>query len=191
MARTANYLALFLISLLIAWSCGRTSDEDSLAMAQKANKKKFEDRNKRAEANAIAELVAVNFAEVTLAQLAEERSSNPDLKAVAGSIRTDKDQVLGDLHAIAMQKGVYIPTREPVSLKKKIAGLAAVENNARFDEDWCEIMLSRNEDQIRLMEKAMSQSDDTEFKQWMLAKVQELKQQSNRISNCDLRASRL
>ncbi len=134
---------------------------------------------KHADRNFVEEAVKAGREEVAISQVAVTRATNPQVKEFAQMIVSDHTGVNGELTAIALAKGVKIPSND-VNVDKWTKKSAK-----SFDEDYVEKMISAHKDALDLFEKEAKKGGDPELTalaaktvpalQSHLAKAQELK----------------
>src|SRR5688572_12886964 len=126
---------LTLASLFAIYSCNearREQDQDTNEVAEESNDEKFEDNDMEKDADFVAEAVASNYAEIKLAQLAQERSSNPEVKAVAKLLETEHTKTLNELKTLAQTKAITVPMAEEDEAKNDMQRLRD-ESGEDFD----------------------------------------------------------
>ena len=102
-------------------------------------------------------------AEVELAQLAQQRASSDDVKALAKRIAEDHQQANHDLEAIAGQKNVSFPDSlnpEHAALKAKLEAASGVD----FDRQYVGTMIEDHNRDIAEFQHIASQSTDPDIK---------------------------
>lgn len=97
--------------------------------------------------------------EVDLAQIAQTRSKNDKVKAIAKKIEADHTEANAQLTMLADRKDVALPglTEEQKSSKEKFRTMS----DAEFDKAWLAQMVTDHEKAIELFTKALSATDPT------------------------------
>ena len=65
------------------------ADQESVEVAKDANDSTFEDRDDEKDADFIVNAVASNYAEIKIAQLANNKATDPKVKDIANMLVTD------------------------------------------------------------------------------------------------------
>ena len=155
-----------LISLVAMLSCNETrreKEEDSNEAAEEANDDKFKDNDMENDADFVAEVVAKNYAEIRLAQLASQRSANPEVKSIAKMLEADHTKVLNELKSLAKQKAISIPVEEQDKDKRQIDNFYD-ESGKDFDKKWTKELIDRHETSINKFEKRYEKTEDADLK---------------------------
>lgn len=158
-----------LISLVAMLSCNETrreKEEDSNEAAEEANDDKFKDNDMENDADFVAEVVAKNYAEIRLAQLASQRSANPEVKSIAKMLEADHTKVLNELKSLAKQKAISIPVEEQDKDKRQIDNFYD-ESGKDFDKKWTKELIDRHETSINKFEKRYEKTEDADLKSFV------------------------
>jgi putative membrane protein len=76
-----------------------------------------------------------NQAEIQLAQLAEQRAQDPQVKQIAQQVQKDHEQAQNDLRTTAQQASVTIPTSMPMIKQKEMKMFQSL-NGKEFDQQY-------------------------------------------------------
>ena len=158
------------------------SNNESIEMAKDANDSSFEDRTEEKDADFVVNAVTSNLAEIKIAQLAKNKSSNEDVKAMAAKLEEQHMKILNELKAYADKKGIAIPLQESDKDAKEMTSLSE-EPTDKFDEKWCDSMEDRHEKSIDKFEARLDKTEDPELKQWITATLPGLKEHLNMIES--------
>jgi putative membrane protein len=162
-----TFKILTVASLLAVYSCNDPrKGEDSNEKAEEANEDKFKDNKARQDAEFVEEVVATNYAEIKLAELANQRSRNGEVKQLAQMLQADHSAALNELKTLAQAKAISVPVEEDEQAKRKLENFTEASGN-EFDEKWCKEMLDKHEDSIDQFEKRLQNTDDAELKTWI------------------------
>lgn len=101
------------------------------------------------------------MAEVRVARLAAERSTDPRVRSFAQQLVTDHEKTNAELSELAARKGVSL-AMEDTGGDHHLKGLSD-KNGVEFDKRFIGHMADEHEDDIELFEKASRKSDDTEI----------------------------
>lgn len=162
-------LGLLLAGSLIVACQDESKPEESKEVAKEQNDQKFDADSSEKKSNFAVEAAAGNLAEIKLAQLATQKSTNKEIKDIAAMLETDHTAALGELKSIASVKGITLPTDESDKAKDQIKKLSE-DKPADFDKDWVKELMDKHEKTISDYEKAQNDLTDVDLKAW-IAKV--------------------
>lgn len=152
-------------SLIVACQ-DETKPEESKEVAKEQNEQKFDADSSQEKSAFAVEAASGNLAELKLAQLAIQKSSNKEIKDIAKMLETDHTAALGDLKSIASVKGITLPTDEPDKTKELITDLSD-DKPADFDKNWVKALMDKHEKTISDYEKALNDLKDEDLKAWI------------------------
>ena len=175
------WLAILSIVLAGFVSCNSSKDE-SKAQAEDANEQKF-DKAAEKDAQFVVDQVAGNYAEVKMAQLAQQKSTNTEIKSIAAMLESDHTAVLNDLKSFATKKNISVPAEESQDAKDKIQTLNDTQP-AAFDKKWCDELMAKHEKGIKTYEDASTSLEDPELKSWAANLVPKLKMHHEKLEAC-------
>lgn len=161
-AITGIALSLALISCDNAGT-DKAENKSSEEIAKESNEEKFNTRAGEKEADFVTEAVSDHYAAIKFAQLAQQRSSDSKVKALASDIEKEHETQLSQLKSLATAKSITVPTEEDEETKKELSRLTDDKN---FSKEWCKKMIDEQEETIRDYEKAVNESVDADIKDW-------------------------
>lgn len=175
---------LTVATLLALYSCndGR-KEKDSSEVAEEANEEKFDNQAEK-DADFVEEVVAANYAEIKLAELANQRSRNTEVKQIAQKLQTDHSGALNELKTFAQAKSISVPVEETDESKKKIEKFTD-ESGDDFDKKWCKEMIDKHEDTIDKFEKRMDKTEDADLKAWIDKTLPTLRSHYDQLKACN------
>jgi putative membrane protein len=123
------------------------------------------DRNKvsRADKAFVHDMTIANMAEVELAKLAPERSTDNEVKKFAQLMIDDHTKSVDSLKAIAAQHNVPVPTEldgKHTRLREKIAKW----HGSEFDRAYMDAMVDEHEDVLDTLESRVDEAKLAEYK---------------------------
>lgn len=173
--RTLLTLAGGLLVVLLAMSCEPSKkQEDSVEVAKEQNDSAIADRDDEKDADFVVNAVASNYAEIKLAQLANNKSIDPGVKELANKLETDHTKILKELKAYANVKGISVPMEESPEDTKALTDLEG-KGPKDFDKEWCEALEDRHEKTINKFEARENKTEDARLKEWIAATLPELR----------------
>lgn len=166
-------LKVAFIILVACLGCDQRKTESS-SIAETENDKNFETREGKKDAEFVVETIADNYAEIRFAQLAINKSDDPELREIASLMEKDHAKVLNKLKGVANKKGITIPLEETEGDREKLDDLANKTRND-FDEKWCKDQTKRNERTIQSFEAMWEKTKDPDLKEWINATLPDLR----------------
>ncbi|HYC85960.1 MAG TPA: DUF4142 domain-containing protein [Chryseosolibacter sp.] len=183
------FKVLTLASLFAFYSCNearREQEQDSNEVAEEANDEKFEDNDMEKDADFVSEAVASNYAEIKMAKLAQQRSSNAEVKEIARMLEKDHTQVLNELKSLAQSKSITVPVEEEDEAKRKMERLTDEEADD-FDKKWLEQMEDSHEKSINKFERRADNGEDADIKAFASKHLPHLRMHKEKIDECQER----
>lgn len=106
-----------------------------------------------------------NAAEIALANVAENRAQNPQVKQLADMLRTDHQQANQQLETVAASHGVTMDTSLDFMNKHEVNRLEKADA-ADFDKEYTTLMLKDHVKDIKEYQDAISKMDEADVKQY-------------------------
>lgn len=165
---SVNKLAIVCLAIgSIAMSCqDETKPEESKEVAEDKNEAKFKTDTSENKAEFVVEAVSGNYAEIKLAQLAIQKSTDKQIKEIAKTLEADHTAALDELKTLAASKAISIPTDAPDKTKELITDLSD-DKPADFDKAWVKALMDKHEKTISNYEKELNDSKDEALKAWI------------------------
>jgi putative membrane protein len=105
------------------------------------------------------------LAEVEAGKLAQQKSQNDQVKALANQLIEDHTKANDELKSLAESKGVKLPTSPSVMEKAKLKMLGT-HDGAKFDKDFGEWAVKSHEKDISAFQKEAKDGKDADVKAW-------------------------
>lgn len=153
--------------------------------AAESNGGKFEGKTRR-DAEFVYEVVESNYGEIKLAELANQRSRNNEVKQIAQTLLNDHTASLNELKTLAQSKAISIPVEERASGKRKLDNLAD-KSGDEFDKSWCKEMMDLHDGTIKKFEKRLEDSNDAELKAYITKTLSVLRKHHESLEACNER----
>lgn len=128
----------------------------------------------------VADEVAGNYGEIKASTLAQQKSSNKDIKAVAGLLLKEHTAAIADLKTIGSKKGLTLPTEENADSKSKMADIQS-KTGSEFDKAWCEMMMEKHSKTISKYETMVNTLTDTDVKNFINKVLPKIKAHHQKI----------
>lgn len=166
-SKRTHYLAhaLFIGAAFFATSCGGDKPEDPAKVAEDMNEEQFDDRKSEKDAEFVAEAAAINMEEIELGELAQEKGTSQHVKDLGKMMVDEHTKALNDLKALAEQKGITIPSSLTEDGQDAYNDLNE-ETGKDFDKEYANMMVKGHEKAIDKFEKASSDADDMDIRNW-------------------------
>jgi len=103
------------------------------------------------------------LAEVSAAQMAQNKTANADVKAFAEKMITDHSKADAELKTLADSKKVTVATEPSLTARGK-AKLLDTHSGATFDKDYASDAVSDHKKAVAAFEKAANESKDPDVK---------------------------
>ena len=103
------------------------------------------------------------MAEVKMGEMGASKSANADIKAFGQHMTTDHSKANSELKALAVSKGLDLPSDVTMVAKGK-AKLLEAKSGADFDKAYAEAMVSDHKKAVSAFEKAANEAKDAEVK---------------------------
>jgi putative membrane protein len=116
-------------------------------------------------ASFVKEASAGNQSEIALAQLAQTKAQNPEIKNLAEMIQKDHQKAQEKLETIAQTHGITLEN-SPTWTQKRAQSKLEKLSGAEFDQQYAKDMLEDHSTDIKKFEKASQNVEDTDVKQY-------------------------
>jgi putative membrane protein len=116
-------------------------------------------------ASFVKEASAGNQSEIALAQLAQSKAQNPEVKNLAEMIQKDHQQAQEKLQTIAQAHNVTLDTTPSWTQRRAQSKLEKL-SGAEFDQQYAKDMLEDHAADIKKFEKASQNIEDSDVKQY-------------------------
>ena len=113
----------------------------------------------------VKEASAGNQSEIALAQVAQQKAQNPEIKNLAQMIQQDHQQAQEKLQTIAQTHGITLD-QSPSWTQKRAQSKLEKLSGAEFDQQYAKDMLEDHVSDIKKFQKASQNVEDTDVKQY-------------------------
>ena len=176
MVKLIKYTAIGVLSISAAifTSCKDKAPEDTKEAAQEINDKNMEGHEAEKNAQFAVDAYSDGLLEIEMSKYVQEKSSNPDVKAVANEMIEAHTKVNAELKQIADQKNIVLAQGLSEEQQDKFTkGLK--KEGADVDEFYSEHLVSAHKDAVKLYEKASEKEEDADLKSFFASKLPELR----------------
>jgi putative membrane protein len=178
---TDGTMMIFAVMLTVI-ACNQRP-EDTKDAAEDHNEAKFDDKSTEKDAQFLVEAAAINLNEIQLGQLAGTNATMQEVKDLGKMMEDEHSKKLEELKTLAAKKTVTIPvsaTEQGQDDYKKLSEKTGKD----FDKDFCDMMVKGHKDAIDKFEKASSECNDAEIKEWATATLPALRNHLDHALTC-------
>ncbi|MNK06470.1 hypothetical protein D3C87_243690 [compost metagenome] len=173
MKRTSIFSKALLGAAVLTLSFGmqscksETKQEDPKEVAEDENEAKFDnvDEAKEDDSEFLVDAAEVDMAEIQLGKLAQQKSTNADVKALGKMMVEQHEKAAADLKATAAKKNITLPTSLTEDGQKEFKDLND-KSGHDFDKKYADMMIDGHEKLIKRMEKASEKAEDADIRMW-------------------------
>ena len=173
--KTPICLVILFATGLIFASCnnGKKAD-DSKDVAEEQNDEKFESNKQEKDAQFVVNAAEMNIEEIQLGQLAQQKGSSTHVKELGKMMVAMHTKSQSDLAVMANNKFISIPT-SPTDDAMDAYNKLNEKTGADFDKAYADMMVDKHKDAIKTFEKASSDCEDTDIKNWASTSLPDLR----------------
>jgi len=168
--KTTLFFSLFLMLVLSITSCGRR-EVDSKEVAEELNEPKS-DVTKESDERFLVNTVEMNFREIMLGKLAQQRATSADIKALAKVLEDAHQKANAEVSALASTKAIAVPTAASKAVMDDYEKLSQ-KDVKEFDKEYCNMIISNHKDMINKYESYTNGKCDQDVKIWVLGVISE------------------
>jgi putative membrane protein len=150
---------LLLISFVIvpfAWAQQSQNQSQNQNQSQKQN---------QAISAFVKQAAETNAAEIAMAEVAQERASNDNVKHYAKHLQQEHELATERLQQIAQKKNVDVPN-EPNRMHKEQTNRLSQLQGAEFDKAYIDAQVKAHQQAIRVFEQQAKSAQDAEIRQY-------------------------
>lgn len=177
-------MSFFAVAVIGLTACN--SDEkstDTKEAAEKQNDIKFDNTNTEKDAQFLVNAAEINLEEIKLGQLAQQKGTMADVKALGKMMEQAHTTAMAETDTLAKKMLITIPaspTENALETYKKLNNKSGTD----FDKAYCKMMVSGHKDAISLFEKASTDLNNADIKQWAATMLPELRTHLQHAVEC-------
>jgi putative membrane protein len=180
-------LGFFACITFVFFSCAGNNREnntevDSKKTAEDHNDAKF-DKSAEKDAQFLVDVATINLNEIQLGDLAATKGISADVKNLGQSMSAAHTKAQAELTALAQKKGITLPTSVPDEAMRDYNSLKD-EDFKDFDVKYSNMMVDGHKDAISKFEKASTDSEDAEIRDWAAKMLPILREHLDHAMNC-------
>lgn len=181
----------FVAAALVMASCSNNQKpKDTKDVAEEHNDAKFNDNKQEKDAQFLVNAAEINLEEIQLGQLAQQNGTTTHVKELGKMMETAHTKSQNDLTALAKTKMITIPTSPTDNAQdafKKLNEKSGID----FDKAYADLMVSKHKDAIATFEKASTDENDTDIKNWATASLTDLRKHLDQSIDCQEKCNKL
>lgn len=171
---------IFITAILLIASCSNNQrPQDTKDTAQERNDERFDGNKQEKDAQFLVNAAEIDLEEIHLGQLAQQKGKTTEVKELGKMMEDAHTKSLNDLKALAQRKGVSIPTSPTDNAKDAYSDLNG-KSGDDFDKAYANLMVSKHQDAISIFEKASTDSNDSDMRNWATTNLPVLRTHLNR-----------
>lgn len=187
----ALLLVTFVTIILLFSSCSNNQKpEDTKDVAEEHNEAKFDNNKQEKDAQFLVNAAEINLEEIQLGQLAQQIGRTTYVKELGKMMEKSHAKSLSDLTALAKSKMITIPTSPTDDAQDAYKTLNEKSGND-FDKAYVDRMVSGHKDAIAAFEKASTDCDDTDIRNWALASLPDLRTHLDHSIDCQKKVDKI
>ncbi|MFH6996689.1 DUF4142 domain-containing protein [Flavobacterium sp. FlaQc-57] len=148
-------------------SCkNETKQEDPKEVAEDTNEAKFDSiADKKDDSEYLVDIAEVNLAEIEIGKLAQQKSTNPEVKKFGKMLVDEHTKSASEVSALAKAKNFTLPTSLTEDGQEEYKKLNE-KSGLDFDKKFADMMIDGHEKAIEELQKATKDAKDQDIKLW-------------------------
>jgi putative membrane protein len=164
---------LLLVAIISFTSCGGHREVDSKVVANTLNEPKS-DATKERDEKFLVRAAEINFEEIMLGKLAQQRTASDDLKAMAKMFEETHRTANSALRVMAMSKSIAVPTAATKKVMDDYDQLNLMSTK-EFDREYCSLAVKNHQEAISFFENYTGGNCDEDIKIWALGVLPDIR----------------
>lgn len=163
--------AILLLALATLSCKNENRPADTKEVAEEENERKFDDtKNKEDDSQYLVEAAATDLKEIEIGKLAQQKSSNPDIKAFGKMLEEDHMKSAAEVKKLAQVKNISLPETMTEDGQKAYKELQE-KTGLDFDKKFAEMMVDGHQKAVDKMTDAAEDAADEEIRVWASNKI--------------------
>jgi len=161
--------------MLMVVSCtDNQNTKDTKTTAEELNEERFDDNRQEKDAQFVVNASEINLQEIQLGKLAQQKGQTAHVKDLGKMMEDVHTKSQRELVTLAENKRISIPT-SPTNNAKDAYDKLNGKSGDDFDNEYTDMMVSGHKDAISIYEKAASDSQDADIRNWSQATLSTLR----------------
>ncbi|MEL7589297.1 MAG: DUF4142 domain-containing protein [Prolixibacteraceae bacterium] len=158
--------AAIVAAIFMVASCGSgQKPADTKDVAEEQNEDMFDNNKQEADAQFLVNAAEISLEEIQLGKLAQQKGTTAQVKELGKLMEDVHTKSLIDLKALANSKTITIPM-SPTDDAQNAYETLNEKSGIEFDKAYADMMVSEHKDAIDIFEKASTNSNDADIKNW-------------------------
>lgn len=181
----------FVTTIFLIASCGYSQKtKDTKVVAEEQNEAKFDNNKQEKDAQFLVNAAEINLEEIQLGQLAQQKGGTMHVKELGKMMEDAHTKSLNDLRALATSKMITIPTSPTENAQEAYKKLNEKSGND-FDKAYADMMVSEHKDAIAAFEKASTDGNDSDIKNWATVSLPNLRTHLDQSIDCQEKCDKM
>ncbi|TPV31440.1 DUF4142 domain-containing protein [Paucihalobacter ruber] len=138
----------------------------------------------------LAGAATTNLKQIKAGKLAQKNGKTEEVRELGKMMEDAHQKSQKDLTALAQRKNIQIPTFLDVSAQSDYDEFF-YESKDNFDKVYTDMMINLHEESIEDFEKASTESNDTDIKNWAVATLPDLRKHLEHSKECQKKSSHM
>lgn len=160
------FMATVAISFVLMASCNNNlKAKDTKVVAEEHNDAEFDNKKQQKDAQFLVNVAEIHLEQIQLGKLAQQVGRTTHVKELGKTMEDAHNKSMNDLTTLANSKMVTIPA-SPTNDAKDAYKVLNEKSGKDFDKAYADMMVNKHKDAIETFEKASTNSNDTDIKNW-------------------------
>ena len=188
--KTSLFQLMAILFMLPFASCDtKPKETDTEEVAEDMNKPN-DDATREKDEEFLMKAAEINLEEIQLGQLAQQKGTHADVKALGKMMEDAHTKALADVTALAGREGIAVPTSPTKDVQDAYQNLSTKEG-ADFDKDFCDKMVQGHKRAINLFENRAEESQDADIRSWASTMLPDLRNHLTHAEACEAKLKQM
>lgn len=178
------------VLILFASCSNNQKPKDTKDVAEEHNEAKFDNNKQEKDAQFLVNAAEINLEEIQLGKLAQQNGTTTHVKELGKIMEDTHTKSLNDLTALAESKMITIPS-SPTDNAKEAYKKLNEKSGADFDKAYADMMVSEHKDAIAAFEKASTDGNDADIKNWATVSLPDLRKHLDHSIDCQKKCNEM
>ena len=183
--------------VFLTTSCSDNKTDDSKEVAQQENMAKMDTTGQAIVVvenddytKFLMDAAEIQLEEISLGKLAQQKGNSPHVKELGRMMEEGHTKTLDELKILAQSKSVSIPASITEDSKDAYEKLEKKSGND-FGIAYSQMMVEHHKDAIKLFEKASTESEDPDIRNWASMKLPSLRTHLKHAEECKIECDKM
>lgn len=181
--RLVGFIGIIAALIFLQVSCNIKKTNETKTIVNQLNDSKFQKTKDQKSAAFLVASAERYLREIKLAQLAQQRATQVDVKELGRMNEEFNTLQLLSLLKLAKSKSISIPT-SPGILDEEIYKSIHCKSETVFDKAYCDEVISSQNKSINFFEKTILETGDQDIKNWAADAIPSMEQQLSYALMC-------